>query len=259
MATEAIPWRKPIPMAFRHIGFAALVFGTWEVYARVLDKPVLFPPVSDVAAALIDLTISGELLPAFLQSLQLLAIGFAAALLFGFVFGVLVGRYTVMDRTLNPYFNAFYALPTVALVPLVLVWFGFGAGGRIVVVVLASFFPILINTYAGVRDAPGDLIEVAKALGVTGEFQMLARVVVPSALPFIMAGVRLGIGRGVVGMAIAEVYMRLSGLGTLIVDYGTAFLTDYVIAAILPLPLLGVGLTKLFGVIEKRIQYWRPT
>lgn len=246
-------------MVVRHLGFAALVFGSWEIYARILDNEVLFPPVTAVLTALADLIVSGELLPALLDSLQLLAVGFVTAFVFGFVFGVLVGRYKVVDRTLSPYLNGFYALPTVALVPIVLVWFGFGAAGRIVVVVLSSFFPILINTYAGVRDAPGELIEVAKAFGVKREFEMLRRVVVPSAVPFIMAGVRLGIGRGVVGMAIAEVYMRLSGLGTLIVDYGSLYLTDYVIAAILPLPLLGVGLTKLFALFERHFEDWRMT
>lgn len=257
MAAERLSLGRSIPVVWRHLAFAVLIFGAWEIYARVLDNEVLFPAVSAVLVALVDLISSGELLPALFDSLQLLAIGFFAAFVVGTLLGIIVGRYRVMDRTLSPYFNAFIALPTVALVPLVLVWFGFGSAGRIIVVVISSFFPILVNTYAGVRDAPGDLIEVAKSFGVRREVEMLRRVVMPSALPFIMAGLRLGIGRGVVGMAIAEVYMRLSGLGTLIVEYGSLYLTDYVIAAILPLPLLGVGLTKVFGLIEKRLEYWR--
>jgi ABC-type nitrate/sulfonate/bicarbonate transport system permease component len=111
--------------------------------------------------------------------------------------------------------------------------------------------------YAGVRDAPQNLIDVARAFGVTSEIGLLRRVIIPAAVPFIMAGVRLGIGRGVVGMAVAEVYLRLGGIGALIVEYGAVFRTDMLIAAILPLPLLGIGLTKVFGAIERHFQAWK--
>lgn len=245
------------PSWVRHVVFALCFFGAWEVYARYLDEPVLLPGPTAVLVALVDITLGGQLLPALFESLRLLAIGFASATALGFVLGVVVGRYRVADRTIGPYFYGLYALPVVALVPLVLVWFGFGLMGRVIVVFLAAFFPILINTYTGVRDAPSDLIEVARSFGVDRELVLLRRVVVPSAVPFIMAGVRLGIGRAVVGMAIAEVYLRLGGIGALIVQYGAVFATDYLLAAIVPLPLLGIGLTKLFQRIEDRFQYWR--
>lgn len=239
----------------RHLAFAAVVFGAWEIAGRATNDVVL-PPFTRVAAALVDITF-GPLPRALLESMQLLAIGFSTALVVGFLLGVIVGRYRVMDRTLSPYFSALYALPVVALVPLVLIWFGFELTGRVVVVFLAAFFPLLINVYQGVRDAPEDLLEVARSFGVRSELGLLRRVVIPAAVPFILAGVRLGIGRGVVGMAIAEVYLRLSGLGTLIAQYGSSFRTDYLIAAILPLPLLGIGLTKLLAVLERRFQTWR--
>lgn len=239
----------------KHIIFAALVFGTWELAGR-LGNPVLLPPVSKVGLAFLDITF-GPLPAALVESLQLLLIGFTTALILGFLLGVLVGRYKVMDRTFSPYFSALYALPVVALVPLVLIWFGFGLSGRVIVVFLAAFFPVLINVYQGVRDAPHDLLEVARSFGVNSEVGLLRRVVVPAAVPFILAGVRLGIGRGVVGMAIAEVYLRLSGIGTLIAQYGASFQTAYLIAAILPLPLLGIGLTKLLAIIEARFQRWK--
>lgn len=241
----------------RHLLFALIVISAWEAYARFIDEPVLLPGPTAVLTALVSITLDGRLLPALIESLRLLAIGFTTAVVLGVLLGIVVGRYRFMDRTFSPYFNGLYALPVVALVPLVLVWFGFGLLGRVIVVFLAAFFPILINTYTGVRDAPADLIEVATAFGVSGELGMLRRVVVPSSVPFIMAGIRLGIGRGVVGMAIAEVYLRLSGIGALIVSYGAVFRTDHLMAAILPLPLLGIGLTKLFLYIEKRVRYWR--
>lgn len=247
---HAKPW-------VRHLLFALVLFGAWEIYARTLAEPVLLPTPSAVAVAFGDITLTGKLLPALLESMRLLFLGFLAALVLGIVLGLLVGRYAVADRTLSPYFNGLYALPVVALVPLVLVWFGFGLTGRVIVVFLAAFFPILINTYTGVRETPADLLEVARSFGVDNEFGLLRRVVVPATVPFMMAGVRLGIGRAVVGMAIAEVYLRLGGIGALIASYGAVFRTAYLMAAILPLPLLGIGLTKLFARFEKRFEYWR--
>lgn len=239
-----------------HLGFAAAFFGTWELYGRVGNELIL-PPLSAVLAGVGQLISTGELQSAFLQSLRLLFLGFAVAFASGFVMGVAAGRYRTVDRTLRPFLDALYATPIIALVPLILVWFGFGLQGRVIVVFLAAFFPILINVYAGVRDAPQHLIDVARAFGITGELGLLRRVILPAAVPFIMAGVRLGIGRGVVGMAVAEVYLRLGGIGALIVEYGNVFRTDLLIAAILPLPLLGIGLTKLFAAIEHRVQEWK--
>jgi ABC-type nitrate/sulfonate/bicarbonate transport system permease component len=244
------------PMWLLHLGFAVLVLGSWELYGRT-GNDLILPPLSDVLAGVGRLISTGELQTALAGSLRLLFIGFGLALVTGFVFGVVAGRYRTADRTLRPFLDALYATPVIALVPLVLVWFGFGLSGRVTIVFLASFFPILINVYAGVRDAPQHLIDVARAFGVTGELGLLRRVIVPAAVPFIMAGVRLGIGRGVVGMAVAEVYLRLGGIGALIVEYGNVFRTDLLLAAILPLPLIGIGLTKLFAVIERHFQEWK--
>ena len=243
-------------LRWKRLVLAAAILLLWQI-AGMLSNPVTFPPFSAVASAFVDLVLNGGLVPALGSSLQLLAIGFLTAMVVGSLLGVLLGRYRLLDQAFGPYISALYATPEIALVPLILVWFGFGLGGRVVVVFLASFFPILINTYAGVRDAPAPLIEVARSVGVKSEIGILRRVVIPSAVPFLMAGLRLSIGRGVVGMAVAEVYLRLGGIGSLIVQYGAVFKTDYVMAAILPLPLLGIGLTKLSAVLERRLQKWR--
>lgn len=259
MSTEASVGRTHIfrsAPALPHIITAVVVFGAWELYGR-LGNPVLFPPVSAVVKGLFEITFGGPLPGALFSSLQLLFVGFLTALLFGTALGVLIGRYRLANRVFGPFLNAMYATPDIALLPLILLWFGFGMTGRVVVVFLAAFFPIMINTYAGVRDAPRDLLEVAASFGVDSEAGRLRRVILPAALPLIMAGYRLGIGRAVVGMAVAEVYLRLGGIGTLIVQYGAAFRTDLLMAAILPLPLLGILLTKLFERIENHFQYWR--
>ncbi len=243
------------PTIGRHLGFAVLFFGAWELYGR-LGNPLILPPFSAVAVAFWDMLTDGSLLAALAGSLRLLAIGFMLTLLVGLPLGIFIGRYSLADRTLSPYITALYVLPTVALVPLILVWFGFGLGGRVIVVFLAGVFPLLLNVYAGVRQAPEDLIEVARSFGAS-ERTILWSVVLPSAVPLIMTGIRLGMGRAVVGMAVAEVYLRLGGIGALIVGYGSVFRSDYLIASILVLPMLGVGLSVLIGYIERRVAAWK--
>jgi ABC-type nitrate/sulfonate/bicarbonate transport system permease component len=235
--------------------FAIAFFGFWEYVGRTGD-PLILPPPSMVAAAFVDLVVTGQLWEALWPSLQLLAAGFAVALVVGVVLGVLIGRSRTADLTLSPYLAALYATPDIALVPIILVWFGFGFSGRVVVVFLSAIFPILYNVTAGVRQAPEDLIDVARAFGA-GRIRVLLQVILPSALPYIMAGIRLSIGRAVVGMAVAEVYLRLGGIGGLIYAYGARFVTDYLIAAILILPILGIGLTRLLAYLERRIAPWK--
>lgn len=238
-----------------HAIFGLIFFSAWEFYGRSSD---LMPPISAVVVAFVDITLSGVLPTALLESIQLLLGGFALAAVLGFSTGVVMGRYQLVDRTFMPFVNALYATPTVALVPLVLIWFGFGMTGRLLVVFLASFFPILINVYAGVKESPKDLIEVARSFLVVRERDLLKQVIIPAAAPYIFSGMRLGLGLAVVGMAIAEVYLRLGGIGALIAAYGAVFRLDYLFAAIAPLPLLGIGLTRLVGWLEHRAEQWAP-
>ncbi|MPZ93270.1 MAG: ABC transporter permease subunit [Actinobacteria bacterium] len=242
--------------AVPHLLFGAVIFGTWEAYGRLGDS-LLVPPVSAILAALYDLTLSGQLPSALLESATLLAAGLSAALVIGFVFGVITGRSKVMHRTLSPFFNALFVTPTVALVPLVLIWFGFEFQGRVIVVFLAAVVAVLISVHAGIRDAPPDLVDVARSFGVDSEIGLLRHVLLRAAVPLIMSGIRLAVGRAVVGMAVAEVYLRLGGIGALISGYGAVFRTDYLFASILPLPIMGIGLAALVARIERRFQSWR--
>ena len=242
-----------------HILFAAGVVGIWQLLVLHAGNEVLFPTLWSVGAALWDLTSSGKLHSAMLASLQLLFTGFSFAFVGAFLLGLVMGSSKAVGMALLPLMSFIYCVPLIALLPLLLMWFGFGFTGRMVVVAYSSFFPVLLNVYAGVRETPPDLMEVARSIGLTGRLALFRHVVLPSSVPFVMAGFRLGIGRAVVGMAIAEVFLRLGGIGALIVENGARFRTAHVIAAIVPLPLLGIALTKAAGRFEQRIQYWRYT
>ena len=233
----------------------AVFLSIWEVAARLYDEPLVLPAVSAIVGALWDLLISGELIVALSESIFLLLIGLVAATIVGFIFGTIIARSTTAYWMLNPYFSALFVTPTIALVPLVLVWFGFGMTGRILVVILAALVPILYSVASGLRDDPKDLVDVARSFGVKGEIPLLFTVRLRAAMPVLMAGLRLAAGRAVVGMAVAETYLRLGGIGGLIKSYGSTFQTDYVFASILPLSLLGITLVSIIAWIERRLHW----
>lgn len=243
---------------WKHLLFAGVVFATWEVTGRI-SNPILWPPFHSVMEAFFDILVDGSLLTALSESLVLLVLGLSASWVTGLVLGVLIGRVQVLERMVLPFLGALYATPIIALIPLLLVWFGFGLQGRVVIVWSIAFFPVLVNVYAGVRDTPHEFIDVARSFNVTSELGLLRTVVIPSAVPMIMAGIRLSIGRGIVGMAVAEVYLRLGGIGEIITDYGSVFRTDYVLASIISLPLMGMSLTYLAKRIEQHFESWRPS
>jgi ABC-type nitrate/sulfonate/bicarbonate transport system permease component len=248
--------RRSLRRAVPHVAFLALLLLVWQLASTVLE-PIVLPPVGAVASALAEMTLTGELPLALAQSILLLVLGLGISSILGLGFGILIGRSQVAHWTLSPYFSALFVIPTVALVPLVLIWFGFGMTGRVIIVVLAAVVPILLSVASSLRDEPGELVEVARSFGVRGELALLRTVRLRAAVPVIMSGLRLAVGRAVVGMAVAETYLRLGGIGGLIRSYGSMFETDYVFAAILPLSLLGVGLSALVGVVERRFQGWR--
>jgi ABC-type nitrate/sulfonate/bicarbonate transport system permease component len=245
------------PMWTKHLTFALAVAAIWEISGLLAD-PIVWPPLHSVVIAFFTILFDGSLITALGQSLLLLLLGLTSACLSGLIIGIAVGRNRMLERMIVPFLGALYATPTIALIPLLLVWFGFGLSGRVVVVWLVAFFPMVVSVHSGVRDTPKDLIEVARSFNVSKELSMIRTVVLPSAVPMIMTGVRLSIGRGIVGMAVAEVYLRLGGIGALISQYGAVFRTDYVMASIVALPLLGVILTAGAGRIERRFEHWRP-
>lgn len=233
------------------IGFIAL----WQWFSGRVN-PVLFPAPMEVVRAYKDLWESGELLPAFWTTIQTLAIGFFLAALVGIVGGILVGRIPLLGVLLEPYLEAIYATPRVVITPLVILWFGVGDAGRLFLVFIGTFIPILVNTAIGVRNARPDLIEVAKSFGAS-ERELVRHVIMPGAVPFVLAGLRIGVGRAMIGVVIAEIFLDLTGLGGLIQTDASYFRVDRMIAVVLILSLLGTILMALLGKLEGHFSNWR--
>jgi NitT/TauT family transport system permease protein len=234
-----------------------VVMIAWEVFGRQVN-PLFMSYPSAILAAAVELTRSGELPSAMLESLKTLVLGFAGASLFGIVGGLLIGRYREVNAALDWLVSALYSTPLVALIPLVILWLGLGFPAKLFVVFILSVFPILINTSAGVQNVSQSLVDVAVAFRAN-QAQIFAKIIVPAALPYIMAGLRLGIGRAIIGMVTAEFFTAVSGLGGIVVKYGNRFRTDDMLVPVIVLMAMGVLLTTLVREAETRFAPWKET
>lgn len=246
-------WRQ---QSFFRYGFLILIIVVWEMVGPLVS-PILFSYPSKIAVAFYELTfVTGELPYYAAESLQILFYGLGIAILVGVPLAVLMARVKPVDWALDLPINALYSTPMVALVPLLVLWFGVYMQAKIIVVFLFAVFPILINTYQGVRECDKNMLEVARSFR-SSEWRMWQDVLLPFALPYIAAGIRLAIGRGLVGMVIAEFYTTISGLGYMITRYANIFETDKTFVPIILLMFLGITLTAALKWVERRIAPWR--
>jgi len=246
------PWWE-YPAVFRY-GFVALILIVWQLVGPSIS-PIFFTYPSKIAVAFYTLTASGDLPYYLAQSLEVMFYGLLSAIVIGIPLAILMARVRWLDWALDLPINALYATPLVALVPLLVLWFGIYLKAKIIVVFLFAVFPILINTYQGVRECDKNMLEVARSFR-SGEWRVWQDVLLPFALPYIAAGVRLAIGRGLVGMVIAEFYTTISGLGFMITRYANNFEMDKTFVPVIVLMMLGVSLTAALKWVERRIAPW---
>ena len=231
-----------------------VVLGAWEYLGRQIN-PVLFTYPTAVGAAAAKMIASGELWKYLSQSLIVLFAGLGLATVFGIALGLIMARFWVIDVALDTYITALYSIPSVALVPVLVLWFGFEITAKIAVVFLFTFFPIVINTQQGVKNVDARLTEVGRAFRCS-ERQLWAHIVLPAAVPFIVTGLRLAIGRGLIGMVLADLYTAITGIGYLISRYASIYRTDAMFVPVATLGLLGITLTSLLRFVEKRVAPW---
>ncbi len=249
---ETVPfWQR---RAFYRYGFLALILIVWQLLGPLIN-PIFFSYPSKIAVAFWELTANGELPHYLMQSLEVLLYGLGCSIIVGIPLAVLMARVRPIDWALDLPINALYATPMVALVPLLVLWFGIYMKAKIIVVFLFAVFPILINTYQGVRECDKNMIEVARSFR-SSEWQMWSDVLLPFAVPYIAAGIRLAIGRGLVGMVIAEFYTTISGLGFMITRYANVFEMSKTLVPVIVLMFLGVSLTTLLKWIERKVAPW---
>ncbi|MFL4986017.1 MAG: ABC transporter permease [Xanthobacteraceae bacterium] len=232
----------------------AIVLALWEMLGNRID-PVLFTKPSLVALAAVQMVASGELWTYLAPSLVVLAIGLSLAAVIGIAVGLALARFWVVDVAFGVYITFLYSIPSVALVPLIVLWTGYETTAKVVILFLFAFFPMAINTYQGVKNVDPKLIEVGRAFRCS-EGQLWANIVLPGALPFIVTGLRLAVGRGLIGMVLADLYTAISGIGYLIVRTASTYQVDKMFVPIVTLGLLGVTLTALLRVLERTVAPW---
>lgn len=231
-----------------------VVLGGWEVVGRAINPIFLSYPSAIVQA--VPTMVQDGLLGAAGQSLIGLVVGFIAAGIIGIVVGVLAGRYLAINHLVDIPVTSLYVTPYIALVPIFTLWFGLGMVSKIVIIFYASVFPILLNTQDGVRASTQAWVDAVRVEGAQ-QLQLTRYVILPAALPNIMTGLRIGIGRAVVGMVVAEMFTAISGLGGQMITYSNQFRTDKVFVVVILLALIGSVATALMGFIEKRVARWR--
>jgi len=240
-------------VVIRAVSLASVLI-IWQVFGGQID-PILFTTPLAIAKAAAAMIASGELWTYLAPSLVVLAIGLALAAVGGIAVGLLFARFWVLDVALGVYVTFLYSTPTVALVPLIVLWAGFELTAKVIILFLFAFFPMAINTYQGVKNVDPNLIEVGRAFRCS-ERQLWANIILPGALPFIVTGLRLAVGRGLIGMVLADLYTAVSGIGYLIVRTASTYQVDRMFVPIVTLGLLGVVLTAALRVLEVQVAPW---
>ncbi|MGH6725296.1 MAG: ABC transporter permease [Pseudolabrys sp.] len=230
------------------------VLAIWQIFGARVDQSLFTTPIA-IAEAAVEMVGSGELWTYLAPSLVVLAIGLSLAAVIGVLIGLVLARFRVLDVAFGVYITFLYSIPSVALVPLIVLWAGFATTAKVIILFLFAFFPMVINTYQGVKNVDPKLIEVGRSFRCS-ERQLWANIVLPSALPFIVTGLRLAVGRGLIGMVLADLYTAISGIGYLIVRTASTYEVNKMFVPIVTLGLLGVTLTACVRFVERLVAPW---
>lgn len=240
-------------------GTAVIIFlAVWEwAGTSGAINPLFTSAPSRVINAFVKLSADGELLNDIRVSSLEFLYGFGLAILVGIPFGILMGWYRPVEAVLDPFVNFFYATPRVALLPLMIIWLGIGINSKIAVVYLGAIFAILISTITGMKNLDESLLKAARSFGAS-DMQIFKTIAVPGSVPFILNGIRLGLGHALVGVVVGELYAATAGVGYLIAVAGNTFQTDKVFVGVMIIAVAGMLITAGFKRIEDHFQSWRP-
>lgn len=254
--------RLPLPSSRQVLLVLAVLVGVtaaWEIGVRLSNTPAyILPSPSLIAKQLVVMAGQRLFWRDVLVTLQEVALGYGLALVLGTVLGTAIAQVCWMELAFMPYIVAFQTIPSVALAPLFLQWFGYGLVSKVVMAALIAFFPILVNVIAGLKASGPEEIQMVRAFGAT-RWQILRKVKVPNALPYVFAGLELGIVFALVGAIVAEFVGAKAGLGYRILQYNEQFNIAGMFGVLLALAVLGMGLHHTMSAIKRRALYWVDT
>jgi NitT/TauT family transport system permease protein len=226
----------------------------WQILGQSVN-PIIFAPPTRVATTFVRLWSDGTLPSDTLVTLQTVFVGFAISCAIGIPLGLVMGRVRTAEYSLDPYVNFIYATPLVAIIPLALIWFGPSALATYFIIALHTSPPILINTMTGVKNTERSLIETGKAFGYQGR-RLWQKVALPASAPYIMAGLRIGIGAALIGTMVAEIFLYNVGLGYELVNETALFDSAGVVSGVLIIMVIGVVLAELAKLANRRFLAW---
>jgi ABC-type nitrate/sulfonate/bicarbonate transport system permease component len=219
-------------------------------------SPLLLPSPAATATAFVDLFATGEIWPHLVSSLRLLGFGFAFGAVAGISLGIVAGWFGDLRAAMSPHVAILYATPTVALMPLFIIWFGLGLASQLVVVILLSFFSCYYAGIDAVQTTDRNLIRVARVFGAT-QRHIFRTIVLPGSVPHVLSGMRIALGKAIVGMMVVELYAAPAGLGYLLIFYGNRFKMGEVFSIILIIAIVGLASRFILGLAEHRFDAWR--
>ncbi|HJT89711.1 MAG TPA: ABC transporter permease [Bryobacteraceae bacterium] len=240
-------------------GAAVLVtLGVWQAcWSAGWISPLFFTGPSAIAVRFWDDMLHGRLLSDMAYSGKNFLVGFVLAAVTGVVLGVIVGWYRRVELIFNPFLNSLYATPRIAMIPLIIIWFGIGMWSKVFIVFLSAVFPILINTIGGVKAMDPDLLRAARAY-CASDRQIFTTLAIPGAVPFILTGFRQGVALGLIGVVVGEMFGGSEGIGFMVAYGGQTFATDTLFTGVVIIAFAGILLTWLAEQLEKRFSRWRP-
>ncbi|MDQ0304953.1 ABC transporter permease [Ancylobacter polymorphus] len=257
-----------LAMAVFLVAWEGLARGWWAdllqpalgTAANVLRiRPIFLASPSAIAEMAFQMYfVTGEIWPHLGLSAFEFVVGFLIAASIGIPLGLVAGRYRLLSYAVEPLLAALNATPQVALLPLVVLWMGTGLPARIFIIVLLMIVPILINSHAAVRTIDPKWLRLARSFSAS-EWRLFRTIVLPAAVPFLLAGVRLAIGRGMIGIVVGEIYGSAVGVGVMINQAGSTFQTTRVFVGILTIVVAGLVLSEVVRRIERRVEVWRPS
>jgi len=240
-------------------GTSALVaLAAWQLlWSSGRISPLFFTGPSAVVKRFGEEWTHGRLKSDMVYSGTNFAIGVGLAIAAGVVLGIIIGWYRRLAMVFDPFLSALYATPRVALVPLVLIWFGIGMWSKVFIVFINAFFPVLINTIGGVKAIDADLLRAARAF-CASDWQIFTTVAIPGAVPFILTGVRQAVALGLIGVVVGEMFGGSEGIGYMVNYGGQTFQTDTVFLGVVIIAFAGIVLASLAEQLEKHFSRWRP-
>jgi len=239
-------------------GAVAFAFLVWQAcWSAGWISPLFFSGPSAIAARFWDELLHGRLRADMRYSGLNFVLGFGMALVLGVVLGVVIGWYRRIEMLFNPFLSALYAIPRVAMIPLIIIWFGIGIWSKVFIVFMTAFFPILVNTVGGIKATDTDLLRAARAF-CASDWQIFTTLAIPGAVPFILTGVRQGVALGLIGVVVGEMFGGSEGIGFMVAYGSQTFDTAQLFVGVLVIAFAGILLTLLTERLERHFSRWRP-